>query len=220
MSTVLSKGTLGTGPGRRGRSPSAAKHAAVIAAAAELFLSGGYARTSMDAITALAGVSKQTIYAHFGDKESLFLAVIADRRARAGDERRLEENPLLEGEDLHAGLVAFGEWHLITVLDPQLAALRRMLIGELTHQPRLRELWNIGGPTQLRAQLAAELHERTEALDIPSLDLAVSQLLALLSHEANMLTMYGLTPLEPPTRRRIATQAADLFLRAYSRSSP
>ena len=45
-------------------------------AALDLFSRDGYERTSVDAISAQAGVSKRTVYNHFGDKESLFLAVV------------------------------------------------------------------------------------------------------------------------------------------------
>ena len=44
-----------------------------------LFLRDGYARTSVDAIAAEAGVSKRTIYNHYGDKESLFLSVVSGK---------------------------------------------------------------------------------------------------------------------------------------------
>lgn len=40
------------------------------------FLARGYAAASMDRVAAAAGVSKATIYSHFGDKESLFKALV------------------------------------------------------------------------------------------------------------------------------------------------
>src|ERR1700722_10134894 len=54
------------------------KHDAIGAAALTLFARDGYERTSVDAIAAEAGVSKRTVYSHYGDKENLFLLVIAD----------------------------------------------------------------------------------------------------------------------------------------------
>src|SRR6516164_6192555 len=47
-------------------------------AALTLFASDGYERTSVDAIAAEAGVSKRTVYSHYGDKENLFLSVVRD----------------------------------------------------------------------------------------------------------------------------------------------
>src|SRR6476469_367919 len=54
------------------------KHAAIAAAALVLFARDGYERTSVDAIAAEAGVSKRTVYSHYGDKENLFLLVLRE----------------------------------------------------------------------------------------------------------------------------------------------
>lgn len=42
----------------------------------QVFLKHGYAGTSMDRVAEVAGVSKNTIYNHFQDKEGLFTALI------------------------------------------------------------------------------------------------------------------------------------------------
>src|ERR1041385_1502824 len=52
------------------------KQRAIMDAARTLFLEQGYAGTSMDEVAGLAGVSKQTVYKHFTDKESLFRAIV------------------------------------------------------------------------------------------------------------------------------------------------
>lgn len=45
---------------------------ALIAAAADAFVAGGYQRASLNAILRSAGVSKSSAYHHVGDKEALF----------------------------------------------------------------------------------------------------------------------------------------------------
>jgi TetR/AcrR family transcriptional repressor of mexJK operon len=59
-------------PRPRGR---AKKREAILAASVELFHSKGYEMTSMDAVAARAGVSKTTVYTHFGDKLALYRAM-------------------------------------------------------------------------------------------------------------------------------------------------
>lgn len=60
------------------RSKSEAKTEAILKGAMEEFLANGYAATSMDKVAKAAGVSKATVYSHFGGKESLFSALIQD----------------------------------------------------------------------------------------------------------------------------------------------
>src|SRR5689334_1832947 len=59
-------------PAAPGRPKDAGKGAAILETAKRLFLSQGYEGVSMDQIAAEAGVSKLTVYSHFGDKETLF----------------------------------------------------------------------------------------------------------------------------------------------------
>lgn len=54
---------------------SEATRAALLSAARELFAELGYAGASSEAIVAAAGVSRGALQHHFGDKQSLFLAV-------------------------------------------------------------------------------------------------------------------------------------------------
>jgi len=54
--------------------PSNRKH--VVEVAAQLFLRGGYAHTSMDDVMRESRVSKSNIYYHFKSKEELLLAVV------------------------------------------------------------------------------------------------------------------------------------------------
>lgn len=58
------------------------KQAQILRGALEIFLQQGYEGTSMDRVSAAAGVSKITIYKHFQDKEGLFKALIEDVAAQ------------------------------------------------------------------------------------------------------------------------------------------
>ena len=64
---------------------SARKRAAILGAATDVFLKGGYLGTNVDAIAAGSGVSKQTVYKHFGSKEALFIEIVASMTSDAGD---------------------------------------------------------------------------------------------------------------------------------------
>ncbi|WP_071189494.1 TetR/AcrR family transcriptional regulator [Trichormus sp. NMC-1] len=72
---------------------------AILAGAMQEFLTHGYAATTMDRVTAAAGVSKTTVYSYFQDKEGLFTALIE----RLAQKKYLavfnpEDSQFLEGE--------------------------------------------------------------------------------------------------------------------------
>ena len=63
---------------------SSRKRSAILDAATELFLTREYAGTSMEDIASAAAVSKQTVYKHFSDKETLFREVALGSVERFG----------------------------------------------------------------------------------------------------------------------------------------
>src|SRR3981081_2343135 len=83
------------------RQEAVGKAAIILRAARGAFLANGFGAVSMDAIAREAGVSKATIYAHFGSKEELFGAVVADvAEQRFGGFSARELDPL----DIEASL--------------------------------------------------------------------------------------------------------------------
>src|SRR3954451_25099586 len=74
------------------------KRRAILEAAAALFMAEGYGAVSMDAVARRAGVSKATLYAHFGAKDRLFAAIIHEAcetmRRTSGVEGALGDMPL------------------------------------------------------------------------------------------------------------------------------
>jgi TetR/AcrR family transcriptional regulator, regulator of autoinduction and epiphytic fitness len=54
----------------------AGKRHQILKGAMQEFLAKGYAAASMDRVAAASGVSKATVYSHFGDKESLFKTLV------------------------------------------------------------------------------------------------------------------------------------------------
>ncbi|MFF0264136.1 TetR/AcrR family transcriptional regulator [Kribbella sp. NPDC004536] len=206
----------GVGPGRppvRQKSP--AKRAAIVAAATKLFLDQGYERTSVDAIAAEAGVGKQTVYGHFGDKEQLFLAVV--------EETRREQEAALTGVlqdtgDPLADLTAAAELVLEGVLSPPIAALHRLTIAELPHHPELQRLWRDRTGRNRREELITEYFRNCDAkglLRVDDAELAARQLTYLTLAEGRVVTLQGTQPLSKAERHRIAHDAADLLVRAH-----
>src|SRR3989449_10040245 len=58
-------------------------HDALLGATSELTYAGGITGTGVDAIAARAGVTKRTLYQHFGSKDRLVAEALSDRSRRA-----------------------------------------------------------------------------------------------------------------------------------------
>jgi TetR/AcrR family transcriptional repressor of mexJK operon len=217
MSTAPATPSSTANKPRRGRPASLAKREAILAAATGAFLRDGYGATTLDVVAAAAGVSKQTIYSHFTDKQTLFMAVVDAARSTGGDPAILDAHWRLDPNDVRGSLTAFGEALLATMLSAEVAALRRVMIAELARLPALRVLWNSGAPNATVAHLSAEVAALSArgVLDVPGVPVAVEQFLALLSHPANLRSLFGVVPLTGAERREIAASAADMFVRAY-----
>lgn len=132
-----------------------AKPEQIRRAALKVFLEHGYANTSIDMILAEAVVSRQTLYRYFKGKEPLFLAVVADilNDVLAAITDAMREAGLEHSDDLEADLVQVGRAWLRIMLQPDVLALRRLVIGEAARLPHLAAAWDERGPGQVRTIL-------------------------------------------------------------------
>lgn len=119
------------------------KPAIIRAAAQRLFLQHGLQQTSMDAVAAEAGTTKQTVYRYFGSKEQLFVAVLKSlvvERLQPDIRGTLPTEPQPDGA-LEDTLLDVANRILDHVLDPTYIELVRILIAEAREFPELAELF-------------------------------------------------------------------------------
>ena len=114
-----------------------AKREQIATAGRRLFLAHGFAGTSMDAVTAEAGVSKQTLYTYFPAKVDLLKAILDRELARLALEGPLPEPQTLP--ELRGLLVQFATRLTQTLLHPDSVALIRLVLGEAFRIPELRD---------------------------------------------------------------------------------
>ena len=116
------------------RQVAADNRAAILEAAAGLFLELGYDRTSLARVADNAGVSKATLFKQFPTKAELFEATVL----AAGDTQDSEPLEPPSG-DFHAGLVSLGVAYAELLARPRMADLIRAVIAESARFPELRE---------------------------------------------------------------------------------
>lgn len=130
-------------------------HAAIVAAATELFLKHGFLGTNMDEIAASAEVSKQTVYAHFQNKEALFLEIVRGMTGEAGDDLQDQVADPTPDVPVEVFLFDFASRQLAIVMTPRLLQLRRLVIAEAERFPELGRTLHARGPMRSINRLAA-----------------------------------------------------------------
>ena len=196
---------------RRGRPKSEEKRERIREAAADLFLTEGYERCSMDSIAAAAGVSKQTVYSHFENKDELFRSCIAGK-CQLYD---LSVHPSTHAT-LEAGLASFADGVLRLISDPQAIKMWRLMMSEAECHPRVAHMFYETGPEESMQSLEAFLKHHRERLDTDEFDAAARTFVSLAKDCYQDRILLGLIGgLTDDERRRHVARATDHFLRLF-----
>jgi AcrR family transcriptional regulator len=139
---------------------SARKRRTILDAGRTVFMRGGYEGASMDEVAAVAQVSKQTVYKHFADKQTLFTEILTTDM-----EKRAQElvEALSATEDDPTDLRQLAHRHIASIVRPEVMRMRRMVIGEADRFPELAGAWAQRGIEVGLAKLTerfAQLSER------------------------------------------------------------
>ncbi|PNR68968.1 TetR/AcrR family transcriptional regulator [Xanthomonas oryzae] len=212
-SPTLNSKAKSNGPGRP---KDLGKRAAILGAARAMFMELGYAGVSMDGIAARAGVSKLTVYSHFGDKESLFSEAIRAQCQHMMPDDLFDHAP--KGA-LRDQLTEIAHAFFAMVSTESAISTHRMMMAPGTGDVHIREMFWDAGPKRTQRALADFLSTRVAdgQLEIPDVTRAASQFFSLLKGELYALMMCGLQG--PPTPAQVDEHidtSVDFFLRAYA----
>lgn len=203
---------------RTARPAQCLKRVPILDAAADVFCREGFSGASIDEIAAQACVSRQTIYNHYREKETLFIAVIADVTARANTAifaalAAFPDKPQNLREDLAAFAINLNR-NCLYNQDGKF--LRKLVQSEGPRYPHLFEAWREHGPCKIGTAIGAifaRLHHQG-LLHVPDCDIAARQFTALINADLQMTTLFGETPTEADIEIS-AQQGVDMFLRGY-----
>lgn len=189
----------------------------ISAAARRCFAERGYAKTSMDWIAAEAGVTKPTVYAHFGTKAGLFEHLIRSELESYNDHpiRRVTSSAAMA-----RALCDMSRAHLDWLLAEPRIGLLRAAATETMQRPD----WAQGLITDLdTSSLALWFEELTHAglLDVPVPEDAARLHLATLKGALFYPALLGLIPIADPAERdRVARAGTDMFLALHMPTPP
>jgi TetR/AcrR family transcriptional regulator, mexJK operon transcriptional repressor len=129
----------------------------IVVVAEEVFLEHGFSNSTMQQIATRAGASKETLYRHFANKETLFAEVVSRKAAQiSGPEAGFEQEgpPRQILFDLGLNLAK-------KMVQPEIVALLRLAIAETARNPTLGEILYERGPAATLNRLADYLRDAT-----------------------------------------------------------
>jgi len=200
-----------------GRPKDLAKREAILEAAKSLFLSLGYANTSMDAVAAAAGVSKLTVYSHFTDKQTLFgAAVMATCQMQLPD--LIFEYP--EGVPVHEVLLNIARGFQALISSDEAVKLSRLIMALGSQDPSFGQYFYEAGPKRVLAGMEALLRQIDEQglLKIDNPLHAAEHFFCLVKGAPDYRLLLGFAgPLEGPDAEAHVREVVGVFIRAFER---
>lgn len=137
----------------RGRPKSDQKHIQILDAAAELFTSNGYAKTSLEQLAAAADVSRQTIYSHFADKADVLREAVKYRC----EQRLLSVEHVDYSIAPQQFLREFAHRFIALLSDEGALKMYRLCVHEGVRYPELGEAFFEAGPGMVGQVLSTYL---------------------------------------------------------------
>lgn len=201
-----------------GETRSARKDREIIQAATAAFIGKGYDGTSMEEIATRAGASKQTIYKHFKDKETLFGEVVLSTATQVNDVIESVTTLLSEAKFMEGGLQQLARRLVTMLLDEELLKLRRLIIANADRMPQLGRSWYEKGFERMLASTASCFQKLTDRGLMQTSDprLAASHLFGMLLWiPMNEAMFTGSNPRSKAELERHADASVEAFLVAY-----
>jgi TetR/AcrR family transcriptional repressor of mexJK operon len=192
------------------------KRTAILDAAKQLFALGGFADVSMDRIANEAGVSKLTIYSHFGDKEALFSEAL-----RLQCEEMLPDDlfQINLNDTVQDQLKVIGRTFFDVSSNDAALSVHRIMLGHGNADGSLKRIFWEAGPERIYEVFSQFLQGWIDngALDIPDITRAASQFFSLIKGDLHSRLMCKLC--EQPSDEEIDAHieaTVSFFLRAYA----
>ncbi|MBD3670471.1 MAG: TetR/AcrR family transcriptional regulator [Gammaproteobacteria bacterium] len=179
------------------------KQTSITEAALDLFLRQGYAATSMDAVAAQSGVTKQTVYRYYPSKKELFTAVLESiARDNSFSHQFGEEAASSELEKYGRKLLAFH-------LTPVALGIYKLMLTEGNKGDLLKSFYE-AGPQRWMTPLIQFIESRWPQLDDSQFHAQVFAHMILVPR--NQLIMQGTKKIQQSEQTLHVRRVVDIFL--------
>ncbi len=201
MTLVVDKATAASRNGLSDR-----KRQAILKGAKAVFLKHGFGDANMDEVAATAGVSKMTVYRHFGNKEDLFAGVITEscQQLVSGEIEEVFSLPMRDA------LRAYAQKMTDIFFARDTAELHRIVIAECRRFPKLGRLFYETGPEACIDPLEAyfKRHKDDPALKVSDPHRAAEEFLELLRGYSHLKMLLGIDKGPTPHEIQARIEAA------------
>ena len=196
-----------------GRPSDLAKRNAIIEAASRRFFDAGFAATSIEQVAADAGVSKVTIYNHFGDKRALFAASVDHECSKLKGFFSIVE---VQSGSISERLQAIGEGVYAFLSRPEMIQFERRIAAETEHEDGIGRTFLEAGPWRVKQSFSDFLSHANAngelAIDDP--EMAAEQFISMCKGMGDLEHRFGEPPNADDRAKRIVG-AVEVFLKAY-----
>lgn len=195
---------------------SISKEDLIVKAATKEFLKKGYTQANMKAIADIAGVSKQTIYTHFGSKENLFNAIIKHIFRRV----QQDHIQILPNTCPEKALAQFLTNMLSSFYSKEGIAMYRLVMAEGPNNEKLNKVF-ISRMERGLARIATHIGtlETLGLVEVPSCEKAAEDLICKCKNLKHMKLLCGYdTAITQEEIEYIAHDKAREFLQKYAKN--
>jgi len=198
----------------RGRPRSEEKRRKIMRAAMKLFTRNGFEGTSVDHIAEEAGVSKQTVYSHYGSKETLFGLAISSKCRMSGIDTEAIDAKAPPEQVLPVIALRF----LDLINSPEAVAVHAICTGSAESHPELGQVYFKRGPLATVNAVSNYLAAQADAgrLKIDDPDTAAWQFLGMIKAESYLRVQFNLERMEKGAENDYLAACVAMFIRAYT----
>ncbi|MEM8944821.1 MAG: TetR/AcrR family transcriptional regulator [Planctomycetota bacterium] len=190
----------------------------IIEAATQRFLTDGYDGTNLEDVASDSGVTKPTVYSHFGSKQALLIAIT---EAHVSDRASVVSSALATTGNTHEDLKKFASVFLQRLQSEEAQCWHHLALSQAREHPEVGKAIFASGPARVLGAVTEYIKNETKAgrLTCKSPDVAAEQFLGMLIGLNSIRTMTGEPLPSKAKQQRACKEVVKTFMAAFAKES-